>query len=369
MTESVHATTETAQENTPRVAPERVSDTRFARLAQGINMSHWFAQVRSYEVAHLQTYITQRDVELIEEMGFSHVRLTLNPEILLDVEAPQRLEPQVLELVDGAIGRFLAAGLAVIVDPHPEDAFKFGLRDNDAMVSTFATFWETLARHLTRYNPDDVFLEVLNEPVMQDAARWQAIQRTLLAAMRAGAPEHTLIATAHRWSSVTELLTLEPVDDPNVLYNFHCYDPHLFTHQGAHWSMKVLPYLSQLPYPSSPEVMQPLLESIEHDEAREAARTYGEERWDAEKLEAFIMQAVAWAETHGVRLTCNEFGVYRRVSRPEHRVAWLRDLVRILERHHIGWTMWDYAGDFAVVNQQDGTRVPDQATLDALGLA
>jgi len=69
-----------------------------------------------------------------------------------------------------------------------------------------------------------------------------------------------------------------------------------------------------------------------------------------------------------VRLTCNEFGVYRKVSPPEARLRWIRDVRTALQTHHIGWAMWDYAGGFSVVVQEGGRRVPDPATLVALGL-
>ena len=40
----------------------------------------------------------------------------------------------------------------------------------------------------------------------------------------------------------------------------------------------------------------------------------------------------------------------------------------VLEKHGIGWTMWDYAGGFSVVNKKDGVATPDGETLKALGL-
>jgi hypothetical protein len=39
-----------------------------------------------------------------------------------------------------------------------------------------------------------------------------------------------------------------------------------------------------------------------------------------------------------------------------------------LERHDIGWTMWDYSGSFGVVTKKDGKATPDETTVRALGL-
>ena len=346
-----------------------VSDARFAKLTRGINLSHWFAQARSYDKAHLQSYDTLEDMQLIKSIGFAHVRFTMNPVILLDEQDPARLNPEYLGYMGAALDMILGQGLAVIVDLHPEDDFKLRLGTSDETVAAFTTFWHTLARHLSTRDPEMVFLEVLNEPVLKDAQRWAAIQARLLAAMREGAPRHTLIATAHKWSSLPELLLLDPVADRNVVYNFHCYDPHDFTHQGATWGVDYWPYLEYLPYPSSPQAFENVLPRIENEQAKQAAREYGAEQWNAAKIDAWIAKAAAWAEQHKVRLTCNEFGVYRLKSLPEHRNAWIRDVRAALEKYQIGWAMWDYAGGFSVITTKDKRREADPETAGALGLA
>ena len=40
-----------------------------------------------------------------------------------------------------------------------------------------------------------------------------------------------------------------------------------------------------------------------------------------------------------------------------------------LEKYGIGWTMWDYAGGFGVVNKQNGHATPGAEVVKALGLA
>lgn len=60
--------------------------------------------------------------------------------------------------------------------------------------------------------------------------------------------------------------------------------------------------------------------------------------------------------------------MYRKNARPEDRAAWLSDLRTALEKHGMGWTMWDYSGGFGVVTKKDGKAVPDEVTIKALGL-
>jgi aryl-phospho-beta-D-glucosidase BglC (GH1 family) len=75
-----------------------------------------------------------------------------------------------------------------------------------------------------------------------------------------------------------------------------------------------------------------------------------------------------WAKRWNVPLVCDEFGVYKKVANPEARAAWIRDVRTSLEKHGIGWAMWDYSGGFGVVTKTNGKAFPDEVTLRALGL-
>ena len=101
---------------------------------------------------------------------------------------------------------------------------------------------------------------------------------------------------------------------------------------------------------------------------QQAIVRYGLDRWDAARIETEIGVAASWGKRWNVPLTCNEFGVYRLAATPEDRAAWIHDVRTALEKHGIGWTMWDYAGGFNVVVRKDGTTTVDDVTLTALGL-
>ena len=70
-----------------------------------------------------------------------------------------------------------------------------------------------------------------------------------------------------------------------------------------------------------------------------------------------------------VPITCNEFGVFRNFAPAADRAAWIKDMRTALEKKGIGWTMWDYAGGFGVVNKHDGHATPDPEVVKALGLS
>ena len=343
--------------------------SRFAHLRHGVNLSHWFSQSADYSRAHLDTHTTAQDIALIKSLGFDHVRFPIEPAPLLaDTPDPSILNSTYLGYVDNALDMILAAGLAVVIDIHPSDEFKLRMARDERSIEAFGKFWRAFATHLRRRDPEVVFLEVINEPMVEDPYRWYGIQGKLIASIRAGAPNHTIIAAGHRWSGLYEMLFLEPYADPNIIYNFHYYEPFAFTHQGATWAGPNLPFYKNVPYPSSPEAVKLVLDTIPDDPARYNLLRYGEENWNAQRIDRELAAAAAWAAKHHVYVTCNEFGAFRKVVKPADRVAWLQDMRKALEKHGIGWTMWDYGGGFSVVNKTNGQAQADPDVVKALGL-
>ncbi len=350
-----------------------VSEARFARLARGINLPLWF-WYGPEDPAAMAEYFTPSDFELIRAMGFTHVRIPIDLETLADADGPR---PEVLAVLDEALAQIVAADLAVIVDLHSlsladSDAANYSgaLESDDTLVEHFIAFWEGFAAHLAATtDPEWVFIEPMNEPVFEsNPARWYAIQRDLLAAIRAVAPEHTLLATSTNWSNLDTFLTMEPLDDPNIVYNFHFYEPFLFTHQGATWSWDAVRNLRDLPYPSSPEAVAPVAERISDAAIQGYVRAYGEERWDAARIAARMSLAAAWGARHGVRVTCNEFGALKTNASEDARVQWTHDMRIALEEAGIGWAMWEYDSSFGLVLRSGNMTLIDGPLAEALGL-
>ncbi len=347
-----------------------VSHHRAAHLHYGINLSEWFAQVydpKGYTKEHFETWTTAQDIALIKAMNFDHVRLSVNPQPMFHHNQADRIPADYLAYLDSAVKMLLDQNLAVILDMHPESDFKQKLVADDSFVEQFEDFWRAFARHYANTNPDLVFFEILNEPEFRDRYRWEGVQSRLAAAIREGAPAHTIIAVGANWSADNELLFIEPLHDPNIIYNFHFYDPHIFTHQGATWTTNFQHYLADLPYPSTPENVRAAANLIPDAVNRLAAIRYGFDRWDRARIDAEFDQVAAWGKHWNVPLTCNEFGVYRKTANPQSRAAWLSDVRTSLEKHNIGWTMWDYSGGFAVVVKQNGQPQVDDLTVKALG--
>jgi endoglucanase len=361
---------------TPAAAPTLLTNSvpasRLAHLRHGINASAWFAQVydpRGYTKEHFQSWTTAEDIALIKSMGFDHVRLSVNPQPMMLNHRPDEIPEDYLSYLDAAVRMILDHGLAVVIDIHPESDFKARLTKDDSFVQEFSDFWRALARHYSAWDTDRVFFEILNEPEFTDRYRWYGVQAKVATAIRDGAPENTIIAAGGRWSDDDELVFLEPLRDHNVIYTFHFYDPHIFTHQGANWGAYSWHWVRGLHYPSSPESAAKVAAAVPDALDRMAVIRYGQDHWDAQRIDAEITQAGEWGRQRGVSVICNEFGVYREYADPKDRAAWIHDVRTSLEKHGMGWAMWDYSGSFGVATKKDGRSVPDEETLRALGLS
>jgi endoglucanase len=367
------ATCLVAAAQTPSAASAK-SSLAFARaekLKRGINTSEWFAQVydkRGYTPEHFQTWTTADDIALIKSMGFDYVRLSVNPQPMFNEREPDKIPADYLASLDAAVRMILDHGLAVVIDLHPESDFKARLAKDDDFVERFADFWRALAAHYSTWDAERLFLEIMNEPEFGDRYRWLGVQMKIAAAIRDGAPAHTIIAAGARWSNDDELVFQEPLHDPNVIYNFHFYEPHLFTHQGATWGTYYWHWLRGVRYPSTTESADRAAALVPDEVDRLPVIRYGHEHWDAARIDAEMKQAADWAQRREVPLVCNEFGVYREYSDPADRAAWLHDVRTAFERNRIGWAMWDYSGSFGLVTKKDGKTVADESVLKALGM-
>ena len=348
--------------------------TAFARaqhLKRGINASQWFAQHASdYSAAFTGRYTDEGDIALIAKLGFDNVRLSIDPVPLeQSMNHSGGSNGDFLARLDRAVDAMLANGLAVQIDIHPEEPYKQQVKNGNQGVERFTMLWRRLAAHYAGRDPEKVFFEIMNEPEVNDSYRWAGIQAAAAAAIREAAPKNTIIATGPNYSDIADLLTQHPLPNGNVIYNFHYYDPHTFTHQGAGWGVPWWIYTHGIPYPADETSMTDVLKQVPDFADRFALEHYWLDHWDAHRIRVEIDAAAAWAKTYDVPLICNEFGAYRRVTDAQSRMNWIRDVRAALDADNIGWAMWDYRGGFGVVWKEDGQPAKvDDKVVEALGL-
>jgi aryl-phospho-beta-D-glucosidase BglC (GH1 family) len=341
--------------------------SRTDRLATGANVCLWFRFPRSNSAEYFTNYISAAEADFMAHVGLKHVRLCVAPRVIMNPTSGDIIEERGKQL-EAAIERFHRAGLLVVVDLHNEDR-----RDelDPKWQEAFVRFWGLLAGRLSRFDPELTILEIVNEPVFAHREEeWNTLNARLAAAIRRSAPRHTIITSGPNWGGIDGLKKLKLLSDGNVIYSFHCYDPFTFTHQGASWTHSPAKVLHDVPYPSSPAAVEPLLAGLASaPDAKKMVEGYGKERWNKEKLAARFRQGIEWGAKNHVPLYCGEFGVFPLRSKPEHRANWFRDFGQVLAENRIGWAVWGWDEGFGLNRKMvNGKPVVDAVVAQALGL-
>jgi hypothetical protein len=339
--------------------------------------------------------------QLIRSLGFDFIRLTVDPGPLLSTSGTKRQEA--LTLLAADVTAVTRSGLKVVFNIHPVTqvaAYSNDLVNGSADAPGVAQYREMiadLARTLAPLGTDKVALEPFNEPAhypcdASGSTDWQEIMASTVQAIRAVSAEITIVATGACGGNIDGVTDLDPsFDDPNILYSFHMYEPHLFTHQRAD---REGDFASGLPWPASegtPETVRAMLGAhmqaagISPDEqARQLAAVRGyidayfSENWGEPQMQARVGQAVEWARTHDIptsRLFMGEFGTIlmsedgRSGAFDADRLRYLEALRKIAEGQGMPWSVWEFSNPYGMsVIVPKGPALPDLRMLNALGL-
>lgn len=347
-------------------------------LARGTNLSNWFNDYS--DPAQYGTRFPPATLRLIKSSGFTYVRLPVGTTILFDAAKPSVLKPGNLTYVKTAIDNCLNAGLGVMLNLHAWTNDTDSLLANDpTFADKLSLYWQALAGYFKQYPADKLFFEIYNEPhasaahlTAQGYQWWQPVQQQMIASIRAVDTIHTIIAGGEGWNSIDGLTQLVPYNFEKIIYTFHFYEPFLFTHQGATWAgWQAAIDARNVPYPSSPGAVAPLIAAGNNNSLNDALRWYGEQRYNIDSLDKWIRKAYQWGKSNNVTVICNEFGSYKTFAPRQSRLNFLTDVRTTLEKYGIGWAMWDCDEGFGWIEYPSGNRnfpKADTDVLKALGL-
>lgn len=334
-----------------------------AKPWRGANLGGWFSQVDAIEEkdpatfpgleTHLDTFLGLEDFRLIASWGFDHVRLPVDWQNLFLPDLTPREE--VLSRLDRAIDAIGGQGLEVLLDLHrcPGHDFHEGTKADQPLFSDPSALaqaqrvWAVLAE---RYGSRDrVALEILNEPTAADAATWNRVGQALFREIRRMAPRSRIVMGSNRWNSAEQFAGLEPIDDDNVLYSFHFYNPVLFTHQKAPWISHPVFHEAR----SWPADIQ-LPPDADHRLPLESGR------WDRQRMAQVLAPVIEFRRKYDLPVSCDEFGTYKAGPDRVSQMGWMRDFLGLLAENQIGWTYWNYKNlDFGLVSRGESLFADD----------
>lgn len=312
-----------------------------------------------------------RTLIALKHEGFSHIRLPFFHDAFVQGSLNGQAVQAYLDWMVRDVERLNLIGYAVSLDLHPSSDFNNLLKNQPLLgVNRLREVWAKVAKKVAHLPISHVGVELLNEPDIADEI-WQTALPNLVQSIRFELPKHTIIVSPSGPQRHEVLFSMTPVEDKNVLYAVHYYDPFFFTHQGADWLPETEPVraFKGLSFPLSrnePSVVENR-NRLARDNQRDALlflERHVQEPWNETVITKAFQGMRKWSEKTGRMLLVNEFGVLSHHVPHHARLRWLSEIVRASNENCIGWVHWEYSDGFGFVDPS--TNQPDVSIVKTL---
>ena len=328
---------------------------KIENLQKGMGIGGWLTNYKRFNVLpperrmqitigdmeHFESYITERDIAYIASLGMDHIRLGFD-QIVVE-EKPYVYRNNILSLLHDFVGWCRKYSLRPVLNMHKaignycDILEERGLMQDEELQNRFVALWSMLEDEFA--NEGEVIFELLNEVVNATAEEWNSVVTKAIAAIRAKNKERIIIIGGVEWNNPPALPKVKVYDDENIIYTFHCYAPHEFTHQQGVLQAPHLFYNRKMPYPCDD-----IERYREFHRVVRGKESYYEkyDRMDIEFLRDYLAPAKEFIEKHPDKiLWCGEFGTIRH-AKLEWRENWMRDVISILREWDIPYCVWNY---------------------------
>ena len=332
----------------------------FEGFQKGVNLGGWISQFDVYDPVHFESFITKKDIRDIASLGFDHVRVPVDYVLFEEKDGTAKEDGfRYLEMCRAWCEKY---SLNLLIDLHECYGYSFDPLKKDMdrerffydekLQKRFMNLWKRIAERFKDY-PGQVAFEPLNEVVLQEVAdAWNKVASDWILMMRRIVPDSWLIVGGVCYSSVICVPLLDIPLDEKIVYNFHCYEPIIFTHQGAYW-VENMPQDFRIGYPLSLEVYQEADRKVQLSNDLSGAVFQKGIREPGEGFfEDIFAPAIQKAEKDCVPLYCGEYGVID-LADNQDALRWLKDIHAVMNRHQIGRALWNYKEkDFGFVGDK-----------------
>lgn len=296
-------------------------------------------------------YTTDEQLKMMRDWGFDFVRLPMAYPYYLDFDRTKDIKPEQVyqismervEKIDSLVQMALKHGLHVSLNLHraPGYCINAGFREpynlwkDDEAQAAFYYHWNFWAKQYKHVSSTKISFDLLNEPCMREdmndqhsknsaipGALYRKVGGRAVAAIRKENKDHLVIADGNNVGNdpIPELADL------NIGQSCRGYFPHAISHYKAPWANKDP---ENLPLPKYPGQV-------------------GHQFIDKKLIEKYYKP---WIElvNKGVGVHCGECGCWNKTPH-EVYLAWFSDVLDILSSNGIGFALWEFIGDFGILN-------------------
>jgi endoglucanase len=339
----------------------------YNNFKSGVNIGGWLSQYDVNEdhrfneeekANYFKNFITEQDIKRIASWGADHVRLPIMADIVYDEENPEQLKASGLYYIDQCLEWCEKHNINVLLDLHElEGHANLGTEippvlSDEKIINKCAAIWKGFAkRYIDRKKPAIVF-ELLNEVHDPTSYLWIRYYKRMVAAIREIDQDRIIMIGTNDANSPFRFAELDLLEDDNIVYNFHYYDPFCFTHQVARFSDEHKGYGQKIHYPGKITGYVDYLQK--HPEyARQYPHTALDTVMDRETALKYLQGVLDFIKYTGKEVYCGEFGVVDTADMAD-RCGWAKDIIAFFKENKIGFAYWNYKEmDFGLVDKHN----------------
>lgn len=357
-------------------------------LDKGINVTNWLEEKKKFDGTFK---FDESDVQLMAENGIKALRFPIDLDLyatnrdkaVADTTGKTALEfddKNLFAVLDSFVDWTAKHNMSFIIDYHEYDnSYNVTSSKNPAYRTMMANVWKHVAEHYAKSDRENLFFELLNEPDMSDgkvtSANWRLAAQEMIDSIRTVDKTHTIVFGDAAWYSINYLVKGQPLNDDNIVYAIHTYEPFVFTHQGASWSDNATIKNLMFPYDKSKwsefsadfGVTKTTPKYVK-DQVKNYYKTGSKEY-----IISLVYPAKKWAVENNVPVIINEFGAYSPKSDAQSVLNYMTAMREISEELEIPLQHWGYTGGFALFEGGDGnhgtTLIEGMAEAYGIGVA
>lgn len=296
-------------------------------------------------------YTTEEHLKWMADWGFNFVRLPIAYPYYLDFdrtkpvtpEAVYQIDEKQVDRIDQLVQLAHKHHLHVSLNMHRAPGYcvnagfhePYNLWKDEEAQKAFCFHWGMWAKRYKHVSAQKLSFDLLNEPSMREDMNdqlskagpvpgdvYHKVAKAALETIRAENKSRLVIADGNNMgnNAIPELADLD------IAQSCRGYFPHAISHYKAPWSNKDPEHLPVPVYPGQ----------------------IGTQEVSKQKIEEYYQP---WIEllNKGVGIHCGECGAWNKTPH-EVLLAWFKDVLDVLSVHKIGFALWEFIGDFGILN-------------------
>jgi aryl-phospho-beta-D-glucosidase BglC (GH1 family) len=314
---------------------------------KGFNLLDYF----SPDPANNYNKTTEDHFKWMSDWGFNFVRLPLAYPSYLNIDRSKDITPEQVynidesrvEKIESLVDLGNKYNMHVSVNLHRAPGYcinagfhePFNLWKDEAAQQAFCFHWNMWAKRFKTLSPEKISFDLVNEPSMREDMNdqhsksgpvpgdiYRKVALAAAEAIRKENPQHLVIADGNNVGNSV----IKEITDLNIAQSCRGYFPGAISHYKAPWANRDPDHMPEPKWPGQ----------------------IGDKNFNRQMLEEYYKP---WGElvNKGVGVHCGECGCWKKTP---HTVflAWFGDVIDILATYKIGFALWNFIGDFGILN-------------------